>query len=50
MKNLILLLVILSSFTINAEQEKLTIGLSVWSGYPDSVRCFKDALVEGGFI
>ena len=50
MKNLLLLLVILLSFTLNAEQEKLTIGLSVWSGYPESVRGFKDALAEGGFI
>ncbi|MCP4286881.1 MAG: hypothetical protein GY792_20955, partial [Gammaproteobacteria bacterium] len=26
------------------------IGLSVWTGYPASVRGFKDALAEGGFI
>ena len=50
MKKLVLIFVTLLSFTINAEQEKLTIGLSVWSDYPESVRGFKDALAEGGFI
>jgi len=50
MKKILLSFVILLSFLVNAEQEKLTIGLSVWSGYPESVRGFKDALVEGGFV
>jgi len=50
MKKLLFSFAILLSFTINATQEKLTIGLSVWSGYPESVRGFKDALAEGGFI
>ncbi len=26
------------------------IGLSVWSGYPDSVRGFKEGLAVGGFV
>jgi len=28
----------------------LTVGLSVWSGYPESVKGFKQAMHEGGFI
>lgn len=27
-----------------------TIGISVWTGYPDNVRGFKDALAKAGFI
>ncbi len=26
-----------------------TLGISVWTGYPDSVRGFKEAMREGGF-
>lgn len=28
----------------------LTIGLAVWSGYPESIKGFKDGLAEGGLI
>jgi putative ABC transport system substrate-binding protein len=50
MKGILSSFLMLLSFMVNAEQEKLTIGLSVWSGYPESVRGFKDALAEGGFV
>lgn len=26
------------------------IGLSVWTGYPSSIKGFKEAVMEGGFI
>jgi len=50
MTRILILAGLLLSLTISAEQEKFVIGLSVWSGYPESVRGFKDALAEGGFI
>jgi putative ABC transport system substrate-binding protein len=50
MKGVLLSLLILLSFMVNADQEKITIGLSVWSGYPESVRGFKEALAEDGFV
>jgi len=46
--------ILLVFFSINSfSSEKsalLTVGLSVWSGYPESVKGFKHAMQEGGFI
>jgi len=44
-------LLFLSLNTFSTEKSSsLTIGLSVWSGYPESVKGFKQAMHEGGFI
>jgi len=44
---LVFLLILFSTFAYSAEYK---VGLSVWSGYPESVKGFKEALAEQGFI
>jgi len=39
---------LISSFSIGATE--FTVGLSVWSGYPESVRGFKDGLASEGLV
>jgi len=48
MKKIPFLVFILFSFSAYSAEYK--IGLSVWSGYPQSVKGFKDSLAEQGFI
>jgi len=44
-------LLFLSLNSSSSEQSPaLTVGVSVWSGYPESVKGFKQAMHEGGFI
>ena len=44
-----LLLLVLSNVS-KADQEQFRIGLSVWSGYPQSVEGFKAGLAKSGYI
>ncbi|OUR96113.1 hypothetical protein A9Q81_13030 [Gammaproteobacteria bacterium 42_54_T18] len=39
---------LISSFSVGAIE--FSVGLSVWSGYPESVRGFKDGLTSEGLI
>lgn len=39
-----------TSAAATQQSKHYRVGLSVWSGYPESVRGFKDALAEGGLI
>ena len=37
-------------FSRAASEKMFTVGISVWSGYPDSVQGFKEAMAAGGLI
>jgi len=45
----LVVLLVLSSHLL-AKDKPVNVGLSVWSGYPDSVKGFKAAMKDGGFI
>jgi len=46
----IFLLLTLICHSLSASDRHSTVGLSAWSGYPQSVKGFKDALNEAGFV
>jgi len=49
---LLVCLTCLSSFNLSAQEStrQYKIGLSVWSGYPESVKGFKESLAEAGLV
>lgn len=47
--SLSLLLFALGSTRLVAGERKVIIGLSVWTGYPDNIRGFKETMAAAGF-
>ncbi|SFD62861.1 ABC transporter substrate-binding protein [Pseudoalteromonas denitrificans] len=50
MKGIYFLILSLLTFSMSVMASEYKIGLSAWSGYPQSIKGFKDALAKGGFI
>lgn len=50
MKKIPVFIILLILFASNVSAAQYKIGLSVWSGYPQSVKGFKDSLAEQGFV
>lgn len=50
MSCLLFLVVTVFSYSAAHSETLKTIGLSVWTGYPENVKGFKDALKRGGYI
>jgi putative tryptophan/tyrosine transport system substrate-binding protein len=49
-RELLLCIVLFLFFPILYTEQKVKIGLSVWKGYPESVKGFKEALKSGGYV
>jgi putative ABC transport system substrate-binding protein len=47
---LVVVAILFCNLAIASDKRHVKIGVSVWTGYPNNVRGFKDALTAGGYI